>query len=161
MALCSYIKIHQLATRVVLLSCSAQAREYLLGMYAGATRVISKPCGNNLIVGRIVEALRQPVPPGGTGTSSELPYRVSHEATAIPRDAATPMSQRVSKSLGKAVRFVTDRLTARVPATPGNWWRPAIARSPAPLSAPAGQGGPYTKDPQSPPSLASWPGTSL
>ena len=62
--LCKYVNERRLPTRTVLLTSSAVANEFLLGLHAAATRVIAKPCSNELLVSRILDVLQQRLPSG-------------------------------------------------------------------------------------------------
>ena len=62
--LCAYVNENRLPTRTVLLTSSAAPKEFLLGLQAAATRVIAKPCSNDLLVTRIVDVLQQRLPGG-------------------------------------------------------------------------------------------------
>lgn len=62
--LCAYVNEERLPTRTVLLTSSASPKEFLQGLQAAATRVIAKPCSNELLVTRIFDVLQQRLPAG-------------------------------------------------------------------------------------------------
>lgn len=73
LALCYAIKSRQLPTRTVLLTDSATPKEFLLGLFAGATRVIAKSYSNELLISCIAEVIQRPLPGEGSGTSASEP----------------------------------------------------------------------------------------
>lgn len=64
LALCCAIKSRQLPTRTVLLSGSATPKEFLLGLFAGATRVIAKSYSNEMLLNCIAEVVQRSLPRG-------------------------------------------------------------------------------------------------
>lgn len=125
LALCCHIKGHKLPTHTVLLTGSSTPREFLLGLYAGASRVIAKPCGNDLLASRIRELLQAPRPAGRAPVMDERAYRTTDEAivplsvgsspaASIDETAlARPIKQRVSECLDLAYRYVSGRFLRR------------------------------------------------
>lgn len=61
LALCCGINSIHLPTRTLLLTDSATPKEFLLGLFAGATRVIAKSCSNDMLVTRIRDVMHQPI----------------------------------------------------------------------------------------------------
>jgi len=125
LALCCHVKSESLPTRTVLLTGSAAPKEFLLGLYAGATRVIAKPCSNEVLVARICEVLQQPLP-GGTALLASaatlpgpLPNSIPRASVATDADSAgdgrSPrhLADRASQCLSQVSRFVSGRLARR------------------------------------------------
>jgi len=67
LALCCAIRARRLSTRTVLLTDSATPKEFLLGLFAGATRVIAKSYSNELLVDCVLEVIQQPLHDGRPG----------------------------------------------------------------------------------------------
>ena len=101
LALCCYVKRERLPIRTVLLSNSSTPREFLLGLYTGATHVIAKPCSHETFAARILEIVKQPLPAG----------RASPASTASVWDSAVTASPRLSE--GAAVVVATSGLSAQ------------------------------------------------
>jgi CheY-like chemotaxis protein len=128
LALCHGISALRLPTRTVLLTEGAAPEEFLLALNAGATRVIAKPCSNDLLVSRIVDALHPYVPNGGlvSGASRREGQRVGGERMIAPEQALIvgnhswnsieSAARRASEYLGQACRFVSTRLVGRANA---------------------------------------------
>jgi DNA-binding response OmpR family regulator len=118
LSLCHEVNNRRLPTRTVLLTDGAGPREFLLGLYAGATRVIAKPCSNDLLVARILEVLQQRLPGGRVAPSApamdEPEVRVSPLAAAqVAEHVLSPAHSAPRHAfgrLGQAVRFVCSHL---------------------------------------------------
>ena len=125
LALCCHVTGNKLPTRTVILTTSSVPREFLLGLYAGATRVIAKPCSNEVLVTRIREVLQQPLP-------TDQAQRPNSSASPAPAEAASARSgpgpvttpgplrlspkhaaDRASHYLGQVYRYVSERLVRR------------------------------------------------
>lgn len=125
MALCCHINRERLPTRTVLLTSSAAPREFLLGMYAGATRVVAKPCSNELLGARIVDLLQQRPPasrpaPALSGSPEDLDddahasgHLAGRQLVGIRTSSAVKAVRRASQSLAEACRYVSERLSRR------------------------------------------------
>ena len=64
LALCREMSQCRRQTRMVLLSDGGTPNDFLMGIHAGAARVIGKQCSPNVLVSRILQALDQRVPSG-------------------------------------------------------------------------------------------------
>lgn len=123
LALCCRINGDRLPTRTVLLTNAGTPKEYLLGLYAGATRVIAKPYSNDLLVSRILEVLAQPLTSGRAlpGSSANRTVRrtgpVSRgQAAAVAASrglSSRHLVDRASQCLGQVYRYVSDHLAHR------------------------------------------------
>lgn len=123
LALCSYVNGERLPIRTVLLTNSAVSKEFLIGLYAGATRVIAKPCSNELLISRILEVLQQRLPGGRAAGSnpgiSEADGRRQPPAGDAQAGAASAgltkrqVATRASQYLGEVYRYVHDRFARR------------------------------------------------
>ena len=78
--LCKYVYEQRLPTRTVMLTSSATPKEFLLGLHAAATRVIAKPCSNELLFTRILDVLQQRVPSGRAWPEPMSSRAFSHAA---------------------------------------------------------------------------------
>jgi CheY-like chemotaxis protein len=61
LALCCAISARRLPTRTVLLTDSATPKEFLLGLFAGATRVIAKSYSHDMLANCILELIKEPL----------------------------------------------------------------------------------------------------
>lgn len=125
LALCCQVNERRLPTRTVLLTDSPGPRDFLLGLYAGATRVIAKPCSNDMLVTRILEVLQQRLPggrvapadPDGVETTLEGPNPLAgHDLEPRadrPVNAMNRVKGRASGHLGQVYRYVSDRFSRR------------------------------------------------
>ena len=112
LALCCHVNGNRLPTRTVLLTNGTGPREFLLGLYAGATCVIAKMCSNDILVSRILAVLQQPLPAGReviSASANTLPAPVPPPPIGSPRPAAT----RTSPGIGQVYRYLSDRLLRR------------------------------------------------
>jgi DNA-binding NarL/FixJ family response regulator len=73
LALCCAISVRHLPTRTVLLTDSDKPKDFLLGLFAGATRVIAKSYSHDMLVNCILEVLQEPLP--GTRVGSAISDR--------------------------------------------------------------------------------------
>ena len=123
LALCSYVNGERLPIRTVLLTNSAVSKEFLIGLYAGATRVIAKPCSNELLISRILEVLQQRLP-GGRATSPgpgagevegrrQLPASEAEASPEAPSQSKRQVAARATQYLGEVYRYVHDRFARR------------------------------------------------
>lgn len=69
LALCCAISVRHLPTRTVLLTDSAKPKEFLLGLFAGATRVIAKSYSHDMLVNCILEVIQEPLPATRVGSA--------------------------------------------------------------------------------------------
>ena len=128
LALCCHVTGEKLATRTVLLTSSAAPREFLLGLYAGATRVIAKSCSHEVLAARIFEVLQQPLPsarilPASFSSAATLPAPLPPPSLlssaaidadlAIHRLSAQHLAHRASQCLSQVSRYVSDRMARR------------------------------------------------
>lgn len=121
LALCRHVNGQRLPVRTVLLTNSAVPKEFLLGLYAGATRVIAKPCSNELLTSRILEVLQQRLPGGRALADSGAMAGAADEAEASEgdrRSSARQFASRASQCLSEVYRYVSGRF-ARRSASPG------------------------------------------
>lgn len=75
MALCCYVNLHGLSARTLVLTDSSTQKEFLLGLFAGATRVIARTSTTDLLVSCVAEMIKQPLPlrrPALVGAAPEL-----------------------------------------------------------------------------------------
>lgn len=116
LALCSQVNGQRLPVRTVLLTSSAGSKEFLLGLYAGATRVIAKPCSNEVLISRILEVLQQRLPGGravaGGGSLPSAGQETEASAGAVNL-SARQIASRASKCLGGVFRYVSGCLVRR------------------------------------------------
>lgn len=108
--ICQQIRRARLRTHAILLTANASPREFLIGLYAGATQVIAKPCSHELLVTRIQQLLNGP-PPEATALIEED----TTNEEVLPARRCQPMPpvrvpQRVSfwRSLLKLTPFRQD-----------------------------------------------------
>ena len=97
LALCCYVNRERLPTRTVLITSSATPREFLLGLYTGATHVIAKPSSNETFAARILEIVKQPLPAGRVLPARD-PSVWDSAVTASPRlseEIAAPIAASV------------------------------------------------------------------
>lgn len=128
MALCCHINRERLPTRTVLLTNSGSPREFLLGMYAGATRVVAKPCSNEVLSARILDLLQQRLPAGRTrlefsgqsdNTATHSRQFISNHANllaGLSGGSAVQVARRASQGLGQLCRYVSGRISRRLGA---------------------------------------------
>ena len=95
LALCCDVNREQLPTRTILLTSSSSPREFLLGLYAGATHVMAKTCNNESLVARTLQVLQLGLPASQALPASEHSVwdsavtagpRLSEAAAAIAAD---------------------------------------------------------------------------
>lgn len=122
LALCSHVNDQRLPVRTVLLTNSAVAKEFLLGLYAGATRVIAKPCSNEVLTSRILEVLQQRLPGGRALFDSSAIAGAADEAEASEgarRLSARHFASQASQCLGGVYRYVSGRFSLRAASVHG------------------------------------------
>lgn len=118
LVLCSQVNGARLPVRTVLLTSGLSSKDFLLGLYAGATRVIAKPCSNDLLVNRVLEVLRQRLPGGRAAASDPSAELASVNGAAnpslryhppTPLLSARQVALRASQCLGEVYRYVSAR----------------------------------------------------
>lgn len=120
LALCSYVNGLRLPVRTILLTSSAAPKEFLLGLYAGATRVIAKPCSKEVLISRILEVLQQRLP-GGRTLAGYRAIGSAAQAAAVQAEASAlsvrQIASRASHCLGEVYRYVSGRFSHRAVAS--------------------------------------------
>ncbi len=61
LALCCYVNSYGLATRTLVVTDSSTQKEFLLGLFAGATRVIARSASTDMLIGCVMDVIQQPL----------------------------------------------------------------------------------------------------